>query len=77
VLFGCKPPQPIIIVVGVKEAGMKRPTHLPAGLPGLPDPPIFPSAKDIPPNSVISGFPAIDHKKDLEQQAALRRLLEA
>jgi UDP-3-O-[3-hydroxymyristoyl] glucosamine N-acyltransferase len=31
--------------------------------------------KDIPPNSVVSGFPAIDHKKDLEQQAALRKLL--
>lgn len=32
--------------------------------------------KDIPPNSVISGFPAIDHKKDLEIQAALRKLPE-
>lgn len=31
--------------------------------------------KDIPPNSIVSGFPAIDHKKDLEQQAALRKLL--
>ncbi|MFA4904884.1 MAG: UDP-3-O-(3-hydroxymyristoyl)glucosamine N-acyltransferase [Candidatus Margulisiibacteriota bacterium] len=31
--------------------------------------------KDIPANSVVSGFPAIDHKKDLEQQAALRKLL--
>jgi UDP-3-O-[3-hydroxymyristoyl] glucosamine N-acyltransferase len=30
--------------------------------------------KDIPANSVVSGFPAIDHKKELEQQAALRRL---
>lgn len=30
--------------------------------------------KDIPPNSVVSGFPAIDHKKDLEIQAALRKL---
>jgi len=30
--------------------------------------------KDIPPNSVISGFPAQDHNKELEQQAALRRL---
>lgn len=30
--------------------------------------------KDIPPNSVVSGFPAIDHKKDLEQQALLRSL---
>jgi len=30
--------------------------------------------KDIPPNSVISGFPAQDHKKELEQQAAIRRL---
>lgn len=32
--------------------------------------------KDIPDNSVVSGFPAIDHKKDLEQQAALRKLPE-
>lgn len=31
--------------------------------------------KDIPANSVVSGFPAIDHKKDLEQQAALRKLI--
>lgn len=31
--------------------------------------------KDIPANSVVSGFPAIDHKKDLEQQAALKRLI--
>ena len=31
--------------------------------------------KDIPANSVVSGFPAIDHKKDLEQQAVLRKLL--
>jgi UDP-3-O-[3-hydroxymyristoyl] glucosamine N-acyltransferase len=31
--------------------------------------------KDIPPNSVVSGFPAIDHKKDLEQQAALRGMI--
>jgi UDP-3-O-[3-hydroxymyristoyl] glucosamine N-acyltransferase len=30
--------------------------------------------KDIPANSVVSGFPAIDHKKELEQQAALRQL---
>lgn len=30
--------------------------------------------KDIPANSVISGFPAQDHKKELEQQAAIRRL---
>ena len=30
--------------------------------------------KDTPPNSVVSGFPAQDHKKELEQQAALRRL---
>lgn len=30
--------------------------------------------KDIPANSVVSGFPAIDHKKDLEQQALLRSL---
>jgi len=33
--------------------------------------------KDIPPNSVISGFPAQDHKKELEQLAALRRLPKA
>jgi UDP-3-O-[3-hydroxymyristoyl] glucosamine N-acyltransferase len=32
--------------------------------------------KDIPANSVVSGFPAIDHKKDLEQQAALHQLPE-
>jgi UDP-3-O-[3-hydroxymyristoyl] glucosamine N-acyltransferase len=32
--------------------------------------------KDIPAGSVVSGFPAIDHKKELEQQAALRRLPE-
>jgi UDP-3-O-[3-hydroxymyristoyl] glucosamine N-acyltransferase len=30
--------------------------------------------KDIPPNSVISGFPAQDHRKEMEFQAALRRL---
>ena len=30
--------------------------------------------KDIPPNSVVSGFPAIDHRKELQVQAALRRL---
>ena len=30
--------------------------------------------KDTPPNSVVSGFPAEDHHKWLEQQAALRRL---
>lgn len=30
--------------------------------------------KDIPANSVVSGFPAQDHQKELEQQAALRRL---
>lgn len=30
--------------------------------------------KDIPPNSVISGFPAQDHKKELELQAAIRKL---
>ncbi len=30
--------------------------------------------KDIPANSVVSGFPAQDHKKELEQQAAIRRL---
>ena len=32
--------------------------------------------KDIPANSVVSGFPAIDHKKDLEIQASLRKLPE-
>ena len=32
--------------------------------------------KDIPANSVVSGFPAIDHKKDLEVQAFLHRLPE-
>ncbi|KAF0134926.1 MAG: UDP-3-O-3-hydroxymyristoyl glucosamine N-acyltransferase [Candidatus Saganbacteria bacterium] len=31
--------------------------------------------KNIPPNSIISGFPAIDHKKDFEIQAALRKLI--
>ena len=30
--------------------------------------------KDIPANSVVSGFPAQDHKEELEQQATLRRL---
>lgn len=30
--------------------------------------------KDVPPNSVISGFPAQDHKKELQQQADIRRL---
>jgi UDP-3-O-[3-hydroxymyristoyl] glucosamine N-acyltransferase len=30
--------------------------------------------KDVPANSVVSGFPAIDHNKDLQVQAALRRL---
>ena len=30
--------------------------------------------KDIPANSVVSGFPAQDHKKELETQAAIRRL---
>ncbi len=32
--------------------------------------------KDIPANSVVSGFPAIDHKKELEIQASLRKLPE-
>ena len=32
--------------------------------------------KDLPAGSVVSGFPAIDHKKELEQQAALRKLPE-
>lgn len=30
--------------------------------------------KDVPPNSVVSGFPAQDHRKEMEFQAALRRL---
>ena len=30
--------------------------------------------EDIPPGSVVSGFPAIDHKKDLRQIAAIRQL---
>ena len=30
--------------------------------------------KDIPANSIVSGFPAQDHKKELEQQAAIRKL---
>jgi UDP-3-O-[3-hydroxymyristoyl] glucosamine N-acyltransferase len=30
--------------------------------------------KDTPPNSVVSGFPAQDHKKELAERAALRRL---
>ena len=30
--------------------------------------------KYTPPNSVVSGFPAQDHKKELEERAALRRL---
>jgi UDP-3-O-[3-hydroxymyristoyl] glucosamine N-acyltransferase len=32
--------------------------------------------KDLPANSVVSGFPAIDHKKELEIQASLRKLPE-
>ncbi|MFH1387186.1 MAG: UDP-3-O-(3-hydroxymyristoyl)glucosamine N-acyltransferase [bacterium] len=32
--------------------------------------------KDIPANSVVSGFPAIDHKKELEIQAIQRQLPE-
>jgi UDP-3-O-[3-hydroxymyristoyl] glucosamine N-acyltransferase len=32
--------------------------------------------KDIPKNSVISGFPAQDHKKELEMQALMHRLPE-
>ena len=32
--------------------------------------------KDIPANSVVSGFPAINHREDLEQQASLRKLPE-
>jgi len=32
--------------------------------------------KDLPANSVVSGFPATQHKDDLEMQAALRRLPE-
>jgi UDP-3-O-[3-hydroxymyristoyl] glucosamine N-acyltransferase len=30
--------------------------------------------KDIPANSVVSGFPAINHREELEQQAAIRQL---
>ncbi len=30
--------------------------------------------EDIPPGSVVSGFPAIDHKKDLRQIVAIRQL---
>lgn len=30
--------------------------------------------KDIPANTVVSGFPAQEHKKELEQQAAIRKL---
>lgn len=30
--------------------------------------------KDVPSNSVVSGFPAIDHRKELQIQAAVRRL---
>lgn len=30
--------------------------------------------KDIPENSVVSGFPAVDHRKEMEVQALLRRL---
>lgn len=30
--------------------------------------------KNVPANSVVSGFPAQDHQKELEQEAALRRL---
>lgn len=32
--------------------------------------------KDLPANSVVSGFPAVDHKKDLETQAILHKLPE-
>ena len=32
--------------------------------------------KDVPANAIVSGFPAMDHKKELERQASLRRLLE-
>ncbi|GIX06920.1 MAG: UDP-3-O-acylglucosamine N-acyltransferase [Candidatus Poribacteria bacterium] len=32
--------------------------------------------KDVPPDSYYSGFPAIDHKEDLRQQALQRRLPE-
>jgi UDP-3-O-[3-hydroxymyristoyl] glucosamine N-acyltransferase len=32
--------------------------------------------KDLPPNSTVSGFPAIDHHKELEIQATLRKLPE-
>lgn len=32
--------------------------------------------KDIPANSVVSGFPAMDHRQELEIQAAIRKLPE-
>jgi len=32
--------------------------------------------KDIPPHSVVSGFPAQDHKKDLAEQASIRKIPE-
>ncbi|MBU0629930.1 MAG: UDP-3-O-(3-hydroxymyristoyl)glucosamine N-acyltransferase, partial [Candidatus Margulisbacteria bacterium] len=32
--------------------------------------------KDIPANSVVSGFPAEDHREQLKQQAALKKLLK-
>ena len=32
--------------------------------------------KDIPPNSVVSGFPAQDHRQEMAFQAALRRLVK-
>jgi UDP-3-O-[3-hydroxymyristoyl] glucosamine N-acyltransferase len=32
--------------------------------------------KDIPPNSVVSGFPALNHREELEIQASLRKLPE-
>jgi UDP-3-O-[3-hydroxymyristoyl] glucosamine N-acyltransferase len=32
--------------------------------------------KDLPANSVVSGFPAINHREDLEVQASLRKLPE-
>lgn len=34
------------------------------------------ATKDIPQNSTVSGFPAQDHKKEMREQARLRKLLE-
>lgn len=34
------------------------------------------AVSDVPAGSVVSGFPAVDHKQDLKQQAAVRQLPE-